>query len=268
MKTSLTILFLTLFSFNACAEFTIYDAMLHKGKPDLSILKIKPMPIIYESALLTTKSLSEMPNIKNISKASTIINSSAFDKAIVDIERWPVTGRDNNVKQSLSKYKKVVVDLKSNGVNKAIGYYGVLPVPDYWRAVSKPGSSKFISWQSDNNRLQSLIENVDALFPSLYTFYNDQDGWVKFARAQIGEARRLANGKPVIVFLWPKFHDSNRFLKNKYVPTDFWRVELETALELADGVVIWGGWKENWDSNADWWVETRNFIIDNNLLNN
>lgn len=268
MRAQLTIVLLILMSFRVNAEFKIYDAMLHKGKPDLSVLKIKPMPIIYESALLTTKNIAELPNNKNLSSAVNMVNAKGYDSAIIDIERWPVTGSDKTVKQSLSKYKKVVDDFKIKGVNKSIGYYGVLPVQDYWRAVSKPTSSKYISWQKDNDRLLSLVDSVDVLYPSLYTFYNDQENWVKYARAQILEARRIANGKPVIVFLWPKFHDSNRFLKNKYVPADFWRTELETAMELADGVVIWGGWKEEWDPNAEWWIVTRNFIVDNKLLGN
>ena len=52
----------------------------------------------------------------------------------------------------------------------------------------------------ENDQLRPLAGAVDILFPSLYTFYTDQGGWVRYAYAQIAEARRNANGKPVYVF--------------------------------------------------------------------
>jgi hypothetical protein len=91
----------------------------------------------------------------------------------------------------------------------------------------------------------------------LYTFYEDRDGWVKYAVAQISEARRYGGNKPVYVFLWPQYHEP----PNAYLPTDFWRLELETAKQYADGVVIWGGsLHETWDNSAPWWIETKKFI--------
>jgi Hyaluronidase. len=252
-------------SFSTHADFKIYDGFLYKNKPDLRNYNIAPIPIIYESALLSSKDKNQTPALTNIINASRQINNSKIDKAVIDIERWPVTGNKNLVAQSVKKYQKVIQDLKASGTTKLIGYYGAPPVRDYWRAIKKPTSKEYISWQKDNDALQSLADTVDALYPSIYTFYDDQYGWVEYAKAQIKEARRLANGKPVIVFLWPKYHDSNKLLKNKYIPASFWRVQLETALAFADGAIIWGGWQETWDPNAEWWKETQDFIMDNGL---
>jgi hypothetical protein len=93
--------------------------------------------------------------------------------------------------------------------------------------------------QQDNNRAASLARGVDMVFPSLYTFYPDQAGWLSFAAAQVCEARRLSSG-PVYVFLWPEYHPGSSS-GGEAISPDYWRFQLETARRLADGIVIWGG---------------------------
>jgi hypothetical protein len=76
------------------------------------------------------------------------------------------------------------------------------------------------------------------LFPSVYTFYEDQEGWSKYAVQQIREARRIGGGSPVYIFLWEEYHPSVAKLAGTYLPPDYWRMELELARKYADGVVI------------------------------
>jgi hypothetical protein len=146
------------------------------------------------------------------------------------------------------------------GFQGPIGYYGVPPIRDYWRALDPPNSQPYRAWQSANDQLQPLANAVDALFPSLYTFYDDQDGWTQYAIANLSEARRLARGKPVYAFIWPQFHNSNPVLGLKLIPGEFWALQLQTIAQHADGVVIWGGWQVLWDENAEWWQATRQFL--------
>ena len=47
-----------------------------------------------------------------------------------------------------------------------------------------------------------------------------------------------------------------------YLPDAYWKMELETAKQYADGVVIWGGWTETWDNNASWWLDTQQFMTE------
>jgi len=100
--------------------------------------------------------------------------------------------------------------------------------------------------------------HADVVFPSLYTFYDNQAAWDIYAKGMIEEARRY--NKPVYVFLWPEFHVSNILLRGTNIPAKFWRHQLEFCSALADGIVIWGGWKEKWNETADWWVETKLFM--------
>jgi hypothetical protein len=46
----------------------------------------------------------------------------------------------------------------------------------------------------------------------------------------------------------------------KYLPVDFWRCQLETLYKHADGVVIWGGYRCDWQLNFPWWKETIKFL--------
>jgi hypothetical protein len=63
------------------------------------------------------------------------------------------------------------------------------------------------------------------------------------------------------VFLWPEFHESSEF-KYTFVSGETWGHQLKVACEIADGVVIWGGWDlqkkraREWDDHASWWKVT------------
>ena len=251
------------YSVESLAEFTIYDATLYKNKPDLSGYKVKKIPIIYENTFFgQNKSKYIIPNNLAIEKVVKLINNSSSNLAVLDIERWGLKGSRGLVADSVTKYRKVIEKTRQMGGKSLIGYYGLPPIRDYWRATSNSESYGYRNWQKENDAIQQLTNDVDVFFPSLYTFYSDQEGWRKFAIAQISEARRLGKGKPVIVFLWPQYHESNKVLRGKYLPIEFWRLQLNTAIQYADGVVIWGGWQQNWDNNAPWWKETLSFISD------
>lgn len=250
---------------NCQADFVIYDGLLYTNKPDLSGYNIKKIPILYEANLFSSKGENAYPTNKNLNNVVNIINDSSSDKVVIDIERWPLKGQPSVVKKSLEKYKRALNDIRLKSPDHYFGYYGTPPVRDYWRAVSNPASTIYKSWQKDNDSLQDFADSVDILYPSLYTFYNDIEGWKKYALAQIKESRRLAKGKPVIVFLWPQYHNSNKILDKKYIARDFWREQLELVRQNADGVILWGGWKEKWNPKSGWWSETLDFINDNNL---
>ncbi|MEQ1794874.1 MAG: hypothetical protein ABL970_11835, partial [Nitrospira sp.] len=133
------------------------------------------------------------------------------------------------------------------------------------RAASDPMSPQFLAWRRDNDRLAQIVDHVDALYPSIYTFYPDRQAWVAYAKAQIAEARRLAKGKPVYGFLWPLYHNQgNESLGSRPIEPDYWNLQLATMAQYADGVVIWGGWgdhgPESWNDEAPWWQVTKRFM--------
>lgn len=247
-------------------SFLLFDGTLYKDKPDFSAYGIRPISLAYAGALGTDwhRSPEQLPDKKQVEKVARESRTRA-DHVVIDIEHWPLHGDAQEVGRSIRKFLAVLEWFKEAVPSLNVGFYGAPPIRDYWRVMKGPASREWGTWKQENDALRSLADAVDTLYPSLYTFYSDQEGWVRFARAQIEEARRYGKGKPVYVFLWPQYHNSNRMLAGTYLPADYWRLELDTARQYADGIILWGGWGSNnrpakWDDDATWWKVTKDFI--------
>jgi len=240
------------------ASFPVFDATFYKNKPDLSKSGMRPFSLWYAVNFWEPLEDRSQPNEAKIASAAKKIRSDL--PLCVDIEEWPVTGSRDVVRQTVEKYIKVASILRQNNPSVKFGFYGVIPIQDYGRGSGNKGRKAFDTWTRDNDKLKSISEYVDVIYPSLYAFSYDQQKWVNYAVASIAEARK--HKKPVYVFLWPKFHDNSR-LSGQYINGDFWRVQLNTSMKYADGIVIWGGTNEAWDENAAWWLETKKFLSSN-----
>ena len=241
--------------------FTVYDGTLYANKPNLARFGIQPIRIIGNQFWHNGRPNEVLPSKQKVQEIAHQFAGSA-QPIVLDIEHWRLQGPTSIVEANLEKYLTILEWFRETEPQAVLGYYGTVPIRDYWRAIK---DKRRTEWFNENDRLRHLAATVDVFFPSLYTFYNDQEGWKKYAIAQISEARRYGTGKPVIVFLWPEFHDSNRWLKGTYLPANFWKLQLETAKEYADGIVIWGGWGQSnkpapWDKTAPWWKVTQEFL--------
>ena len=72
-----------------------------------------------------------------------------------------------------------------------------------------------------------------------------------------------------IDFPSPQYFDHKptpKHLQVKFIPGEFWALQLETVCKYADGAIIWGGWdfkkwtRFEWDPTAEWWKITREYI--------
>jgi hypothetical protein len=240
------------------SKFVVYDGTLYLQKPDLTPFGFRPITVIYSASMWNSmEDRLSIPNAKVI-RTLALQASTSTGIAVIDIESWPNVGFPAKVADSVQKYQATTQLFKQSAPSLRVGYYGVVPIFNYKDAISGSDSPGYHAWQATNNRVASAAQAADVLFPAIYTFHKDQDGWRKVAIAQIEEARRIAPGKPVYVFLWPQFDEAGK--GGDYLPRDYWRMELETARQHADGVVIWGGWKQTWDNNAPWWLETQSFL--------
>jgi hypothetical protein len=245
------------------AKFVVFDGTLYQGKPSSEQLGMKPITVLYQAAMWPGKSddPQSVPSA-DVVRALALTANQSTGMAVVDIEQWQLTGDPATAAQSIDKYQQTLQMFQQAAPSLQVGYYSVAPIRDYWSPVDGTQSPNYLDWQKQNNTVAPIAQQANALFPSAYTFYTDQVGWKTYAIAQIAEARRIAPGKPVYLFLWPQY-DNGQAQGGDYLSDDYWKMELETAKKYADGVVIWGGWKQTWDDNASWWLDTQQFMTEN-----
>ena len=255
----------------AKAYFPVFDALLFTNKPAPMALGMTATRLAYQNDL--------WPNGTNRSVVPSSAAIQEFlqktagmgDMLILDIEAdWPLYGVSQPIElASITRYQTVGNLVHNIAPAMNTGIYATVPHRDYARAISGPASTGYKQWQAENTGGAPAAQTMNTLYPSIYTFYKDQAGWVKYATANISEAKRLANGKPVIPFLWPQYHNSTP-LAYQFIDPDYWKLQLETCYQLADGVVLWGGQSLTggsiaWNSKALWWIVTQNFL---NSINN
>lgn len=247
-------------------QFPVFDAASRgfSQRPNLKSYGLKPITVIYPNFMWQGNKVPNDTSLPDRDRISTFVQlaGQTSNILVIDIEHWDVTGGPTTVSESVQRYRTVMNWFKaSGGPALKIGVYGVAPIRDYWDALSGEGSSRYVDWQKHNNAVAPIADLADVLFPSLYTFYDDQKGWQTYAIAQIREARRYAGGKPVYVFLWPQYHGSNKKLGGTFLPAGYWRMELETARKYADGIVIWCcSTQQTWNDDAPWWLQTKAFL--------
>lgn len=245
--------------------FRVFDALGYSHKSDLSTAGLLPLFVVDGLKWWAPgEKRDEMTKAHNIEKWVQVHRD---DKRllVLDIEEWPVQGKpDDVVEASVDRLIEVVHRVRNAGYAGPIGYYSLAPLRDYWRAARPPDHAEYQAWVAENDKVQPLADEVDALFPSLYTFYDDIDGWERTALQNLREARRVAKGKPIYPFLWPQYHESNKKLGGQYLRASDWRRQLEFIRLHADGAVLWGGWAgtgpARWDDDAAWWQTTREFM--------
>lgn len=237
--------------------FRVFDAIQHRNKPDLSRYGMEPIALLGTRALWGGRHAGD--NIDLVSINQSLSRLPADTKVVcLDIEHWKLTDTEK-ASGNMARLSSVLALFQRRLPGREIGYYGLTPERNYWAPV-KQDQQAMTQWQSHNRKVAPLADKADAVFPSLYTFYPNPEGWRKYALANIREARQY--NKPVYVFLWPQFHDSNRRLKHQDLPRNFWRQQLELVKAHADGVVIWtpASARLEWQDDNPWWLETRDFL--------
>jgi hypothetical protein len=236
----------------AAKRFELFDALLQRGKPNLRRLGLRPMPWV--------------GNIWLSGKAQEALDEAGVRAALkqlppgtgafhLDIEAWPLMGQPVDVRARHIEQLLRVADLARELMPRAqFGFYGLPPVITYWPLVDRR-PVEYADWAECNRLLEPLAERVDFILPSLYTFYRDRAGWLKYADATLTAAH--AYRKPVYPFLWYEYHDSNPLLRDRPVDTDAWVEELKFCRTRADGIVLWGGDHRGWSESAPWWQAVR-----------
>jgi len=232
--------------------YRIFNSMIYAAMPNLQSLG---MPrLLSTGSLWRPKVPHSQVDPEGIADAVHALEGHTNDYYF-DLEEWPLSNvAPEVVSANIDKLAQVAVIARRVQPRLKFGFYDMAPRGTYWPLVlNKTGDLQ--QWHELNQRSSVIAAQVDYAFPSLYTFYDNLPEWEAAARGVLQNARQY--GKPVYPFLWPQYHDSNAALKGTYVPPEFWRRQLETCRDHADGFVLWGGYKQRWDENAVWWQEVR-----------
>jgi hypothetical protein len=263
-------------------SFVVYDATLFTHKPDLRLLGVLPIHIAYEPHLFderirAKRSVDAMPTDSRLRIQADKSRELASEYTIIDIEAWSVNNSQryrDEVANNIRKFEQVVSRYRQIAPDQKVGLFGPLPViSGYERLRPNRDFAKYFDMQYDNTNVVLLFQLVDAVFPIGYTFTDHPEEWRASMELQVSEIRRIRPGVPIFLFLWPRYADYGPIeeaLKYRLLDPKYWRYQLEAAYELADGVVVWGGWgadnrRERWDPEALWWQELREFLREKRL---
>ena len=239
----------------------VFQAFRYNKMPSFAGCGLSSLKVFYHGEIFGSGSKSQ-PNISQLKNVVIPqIVSKKYQYAVIDIEVWdPIREMDKLV----TVMKTIRDGVRAKGGKTKIGLYLLIPEKN-WLAPVNNDSRRWTNWKANNAKLQRLAKEVDVLFPSLYTIYDNKNDWLKYAKANIAEARKY--GKPVFPFIWPQIHDWNKVDGQKYMASSFWKTQLETVFDKADGIVIWGsikptkgskGW-DTWHSGMPWWEVTKSF---------
>jgi hypothetical protein len=232
----------------AGGDFPVFDALLHRGKPNLTRQGLRPMGEV--SSVWRPGSPHSEFDERGVLAALNRLSPEATT-IFVDIEEWPLLGASEEVRQrSIDNFLATAKIIRRTLPRVQFGFYGIAPTIAYWPIVGRK-VEELADWRKTDRLMRSVVDQVDFLFPCLYTFYDDRAGWRRFALATLEEARQY--GKPVYPFLWFEYFDGNPILRDHEVPVAAWKDELILCRERADGVVLWGGYQRNWSESAQWW---------------
>lgn len=245
-------------------KFKVFNGLLYSEMPDLRHYGVSPVHVIDRGIWPEQTSHFEDPDPRLVAKKLHALPDDGVP-LVMDFEFYSFSQGLKNSLEALEGLTTIAKSFKTAAPSRPIGFYGYMPVHDYFDAIKPKSSSEYRTWQDENTMAGMLNPYVDFLAPSLYTFYNRPADWQTYARAQISEARRISD-KPVYAFIWPHFHNQGKKKQPSAIPADFWRLQLETMSEIADGVILWGGWNfgrqasMKWNSQASWWVQTKEFL--------
>jgi hypothetical protein len=245
--------------------FRIFDATVYAGRPDLAGVGIERLSVVeperwWQAAGAVGSEAKRTATIGAVRALAALPGRLVLDLELAD------DGTMEGRAAVIGEYRAVAQWVRDAGYAGSLGYYSLLPPRSYWGAVARSGSTEATAWQRGNDEYRVIGEVVDAFYPSLYTFYDDQNGWRRYAIASVAESRRADPDIPVYPFIWPQYHNSNAMRAYEYLDETYWRLQLETLYAVADGVVIWGGWDfarwraAEWDASLTWWRVLQQFM--------
>ena len=245
--------------------FRVFDAIRWGGKPNLEPFGLEPIKFHYASAFFDPVPDREDKNY-NLPRSGVIENiarNAPPGLNVGDVEHmWPGNGQAM-VPAAIDSFVTMTERWQRNARdNVKFGWYSSIP-RNYHDASDDKSSSDYRQWIEGVRRNKPIIDLCDFLTLSLYTFYEDREGWDLYARRNIEAGLEVAGGKPVYGVMWPLYHDSSD-RKYQLIEESYIRMQLEVMKDAGlHGVIIWTRSNErqlDWNGGPPWWNAVREFI--------
>lgn len=152
---------------------------------------------------------------------------------------WPMRALD-----SRNLIARVVAEIKAVRPDLIVGVYATIPNL-YWESLD---AKQLDAWKKAAEFNQKIIDAVDVVMPVSYPHYDRDDNNDSIDIAsdninidnEVGEALKLANGKPVVPWISAKIYDG-AMVKSRDVSAPRWRNLNERIRSLGcAGVAMWG----------------------------
>ena len=138
--------------------------------------------------------------------------------------------------RTLSEMVRLLRYVKSQRPRAKFGYYG-LPVKEYWNQDEK--------WRSAMRACQPIFDASDVLMPSVYDFYDKSEARDhEKLGAVVKLSLELANGKPVLLYVSARYHNSTP-IGYRTIPDAEFVNHVRSLMNVshngdrADGVIAW-----------------------------
>ena len=232
--------------------FVVFDALLFRNRPDLQARGMRRLEVVYPSDVWPSGASRATPGENAVRALARRVHQQGR-LVCVDIEHWSLFKGNSELRhENLRKFQNVADWMHAAEPGIRMGFFGQVP-QQVFKPIVDNNEQELAIWRRRNEKLDALARHVDVLFPSLYTMTPNRERWRRFAEVKLKAARRY--NKQVYPFLFPRFFNSG-----KPIPGDYWRQQLETCYEHADGLVIWGGYRKQWNPDAEWWQHTKAFL--------
>jgi hypothetical protein len=225
--------------------FPVYDNMFFVGKPDTRPVGLIPSNIIYEGYIWPHDLNYGVLPTRAAFDAVVAAHSANPGPVVLDIERLPLKGDPATIQQHLRVLATLADWTRAAVHGKLVGFYG--------------GNTLTNVAPQNQDYARNLAGHVDAFFPPMYAFDTNRTAWAQRAGKEAAEARSYGAHKPVYFYMWPQYHDGTP-LQFQWIDAGYWRFQLTTAYNDADGIVLWGPGRFDWDDSSGWWAATVPFV--------
>lgn len=163
---------------------------------------------------------------------------------------------EEDFQKALEHFISVIRFVKSLRPNMKWGYYGI-PFTTYWERTT--------SFYYKSEKIKQLLIECDVFYPTMYNFYADTEQFNEnelYVTTNIKQMIKigLEYNKPVIVFIWHRYHSSTK-LSLQRLPDEVFlkhieRIKNTTYLNSkVQGVLWWSA--EDWFFNTEGKENTR-----------